>query len=813
MKKTTTVFISIFYLIFFSSILVQPVYSQQIMLDDESKRTLALVIGISDYKYLNDLQFAHNDAEDFEQFLKAKDGLSLPPSDVVVYTNSHATSSKILYDGFQWLDDELKEGDEAFIFFSGHGEIYNKDAKRDIYKDGYLMTHDSEKDKYETTAVSMEFFLKRLNKIAHEKNVTIRVIMDVCHAGIELSSGGIITLLGLMGEYDNNKLIVITSCDTDEESYEYEALQNGCFSYFFLKGCQGSADLDKDYKITLKELKKYSAENVERYVKANNDPGQEPQFKGDDAHLLARAGNQNKPGMPDEFEKVSKGKSGAKKGIDKSAPAENAEVNRLLKKIQVQGLSSQEIQVAYQLYLEQPEKTSAQRSAKRKMKRDLVAVMVEKADEALTTYFDKEGEMTGFTFSLPVSEYYLKSAELLGKDHLLYKQLLGKYFFMEALRLKALHPNDPKVMDYLNSSLTMEPDASYTLNELGNIYFEKKNYEAAKEYYQKAYAISPTWGKNLVKANTSLQQKQAAQKLFTAKSPYDLTPASYETPADPKLASRAGNASAPAAPDKQNHVFHIQLASASKVNRDEFRKLEDLGPINPEFNPEKNMISTRMGPFDSEKEAKLKLKKVRERGFKDAFLVEAPRDTSFQKKLEEKRVELKKEQAAAMPYQVRIASVSTYNETDFASLKKIGNVEAEPVTVNGKTLFRVLMHFDLKAEAIASLNKVKKAGFPDAYLFENKNQDLSTAGSGVLPASFDNSEPRPTGYKIRVATVTKLVENQFSNLENLGQIYMDVVHDKGLIRISLGEYPSKTKATEVLGKVKKLGYKDAFIEH
>ena len=195
------------------------------------------------------------------------------------------------------------------------------------------------------------------------------------------------------------------------------------------------------------------------------------------------------------------------------------------------------------------------------------------------------------------------------------------------------------------------------------------------------------------------------------------------------------------------------------------------------------------------------------------FWLRLPEIPVSKKKLDEKRVEMKKEAAAAMRYQVRIAAVKSFNKAEFAQLDKIGEVEAEQVTVKGKTLFRVLMRSNLKEEAIAILQKVKKGGFQDAYIFENKTQALTSNGPASVPSSYESTVLNPAKYKVRVVTVSKLVENQFSNLEGLGEILMDVDHEKGLIRVSLGYYPNKKKATEILNKIKKLGYKDAFIQY
>lgn len=755
---------------------------------DDEPRKLALVIGISDYPNIKKLQFADKDAKDFASYLIDKKGMNLPKENVKLYVNSKATRATILYEGLNWLAEELRPGDEAYIFFSGHGDVTNMDAQQDILKTGYLLTYESEKDKYETTALKMEDFLKEFHLIASKKKATVRVIMDVCHSGIGMKSGGILSMMEMVGQFDPDKQILITSCKYDQLSYEYESLQNGVFTYFLMQGLKGAADEDGDEIVTLDELTSYSSKNVKRYVKKRNNTLQSPEFKGKDSHWLGfiPEGYEGEADL-DRIHSGGSSDKGVKKGVDRSTLKTDPKVAQLIKDIEHNGISSAEIEKAFNVYNNYPQNTPGQAATKRKMKRDLVALMVSSADKAITSYFQKEGAVMKRDYYKPVSEYYLKSAKLLGEDHYQYNTVLAKYFFTEALLLKTIYPNDPKILDKLQTSLTLQPSTSYTLNEIGNIYFARGDYKKALNYYEKASRISPTWGKNIIKANNKLEPNR---------------PRSYANNSPKRINTSDGSRNAVAI---KNQVFRIQLSAAGEVHREQFKKIEDLAPVVPEYNPEKNVINTWMGPFETDKEANAVLKKVKQRGFKDAFVVVAQKDDTFEKKLIEKEAELKKEMAATSPYQIRIAAVKKFNKADFANLD---NIEALPITVKGKSMYRVVIPAKQKQEANLLLKKVKAAGYKDAYVYKNPTQSTNP-GSELVPTNY--AAVVKADFCIQIASVSKLIEGQFSNLEHLGQVYIDVVPEKDIIRVYLGDYTNKPKATTVLKQVKNLGYKDAFI--
>ncbi|MBK9017605.1 MAG: caspase family protein, partial [Saprospiraceae bacterium] len=84
----------------------------------------AVVIGISDYQdeQIPDLRFADRDAEAFAQWLRSPAGGSLPDAQVKVLTNKNATTGKMIA-ALDGLIVASKPGDEAIIYFSGHGDV------------------------------------------------------------------------------------------------------------------------------------------------------------------------------------------------------------------------------------------------------------------------------------------------------------------------------------------------------------------------------------------------------------------------------------------------------------------------------------------------------------------------------------------------------------------------------------------------------------------------------------------------------------------------------------------------------------------
>ena len=99
-----------------------------------------MIVGISDYQTetIPDLQFAHKDAEIFSEYLQSKAGGELGKEQIMLLTNEQATTGQ-LGAALDWLMEESQPGDQAIVYFSGHGDVETKTKMNH----GFLLTYDS----------------------------------------------------------------------------------------------------------------------------------------------------------------------------------------------------------------------------------------------------------------------------------------------------------------------------------------------------------------------------------------------------------------------------------------------------------------------------------------------------------------------------------------------------------------------------------------------------------------------------------------------------------------------------------------------
>jgi len=104
--------------------------------------TRAVIVGISDYQdaEIKDLRYAHQDAALFADFLKSKSGGQLGDQQLKVLVNDQATMAGI-QSALKWLLENSRPGDQAILYFAGHGDVETKDAE----EKGYLLAYDTPK--------------------------------------------------------------------------------------------------------------------------------------------------------------------------------------------------------------------------------------------------------------------------------------------------------------------------------------------------------------------------------------------------------------------------------------------------------------------------------------------------------------------------------------------------------------------------------------------------------------------------------------------------------------------------------------------
>ena len=159
------------------------------------------------------------------------------------------------------------------------------------------------------------------------------------------------------------------------------------------------------------------------------------------------------------------------------------------------------------------------------MRRNLAAALQDEAQQAINDYLKADPaelrKRWGFSDRYEQFPDYLnKAAELLGENHMLYKNLKARAHYFSALnyRLRGERSKTPALyklaLSELQECLKLEPDAAYAYNELGLLSRRLKNYKESVVHFEQAIAQSPGWvlpWANLTSVYTDLDDYTSAE--------------------------------------------------------------------------------------------------------------------------------------------------------------------------------------------------------------------------------------------------------------------------------------------------------------
>ncbi len=251
----------------------------------ETGETRALVIGISKYMDdgITDLQFAHRDAEIFNEYLRSNAGGALPAKNIRLLTNEQATLAAIDL-ALDWLEHASKKGDKAILYFSGHGDV----EKQTLWQRGYLLAHDTPANNFRNNAVKVEDLDDLVKTLSVGRETKVIIILDACRAGKLANAGTSLTNEQLAKQVENE--VRILACKADQKSLEGNqwGQGRGLFSYYLVNGLKGLADEQNDQVVTFEEMKSFLETNVRKALSsANIDARQNPVLIGDESYELA----------------------------------------------------------------------------------------------------------------------------------------------------------------------------------------------------------------------------------------------------------------------------------------------------------------------------------------------------------------------------------------------------------------------------------------------------------------------------------------------------------------------------------------------
>mgnify|MGYP006412035549 FL=1 len=242
-------------------------------LHNNGNNTIAVIFGISNYKYAPSADFADIDAQIFYKYIKSVFGV--PERNIFLGINENATKGEFdkIFSNNGWIKRHLEPGISDIIFYySGHG------APDIISGEGYLIPYDTDPN-YATTGYNVNQIYTSL--AGFDAN-SITIYIDACFSGISRDNEMLVEgMRPISIEIENSfyfqdNVTISTASTGTQYSSSYPEKAHGLFTYYLLKGLQGEAN-NNDNILTVGELHKYMNINISKTAR-NLDLEQTPMF-------------------------------------------------------------------------------------------------------------------------------------------------------------------------------------------------------------------------------------------------------------------------------------------------------------------------------------------------------------------------------------------------------------------------------------------------------------------------------------------------------------------------------------------------------
>lgn len=240
---------------------------------------VAVVIGNSRYSNAPNVDYALNDARVIKQYLIKTFGFD---EGNIIYTENASLANFNQIFGNERspkgkLSNYIKPNvSNVFVYYAGHG------APDLDTTEAYFVPVDADPHYLSSSGYKLQTFYSNLDKMQAKK---LTVVIDACFSG-DSASGMLFrnispALVKVKKQYIKPQTAsLLTSSGFSEVSSWYPEMKHSMFTYWFLKGLQGDADLDNNKKVTLAEMKKYLADNVTYEARKLNGIEQNPVVDG-----------------------------------------------------------------------------------------------------------------------------------------------------------------------------------------------------------------------------------------------------------------------------------------------------------------------------------------------------------------------------------------------------------------------------------------------------------------------------------------------------------------------------------------------------
>ena len=233
----------------------------------------AIVVGVEQYRTkLPKADFAAQDAKIMGAYLTKTMGFA--EENVAILVNENATRTDLEKYIEHWLPNRVEKDSTVFIYYSGHGAPNSKTG------DAYLVPYDGDPAFVEATGYPLKRLYAQLGKLPAKEVV---VLLDSCFSGAGGRSVIAKGMRPMVLSMENpvlagGKTVVLAASKGDQVSSTYDQKGHGLLTYYFLKGLQGEADVNKDGSVDLGEVYDYVKPQVERTARREYNNDQTPQL-------------------------------------------------------------------------------------------------------------------------------------------------------------------------------------------------------------------------------------------------------------------------------------------------------------------------------------------------------------------------------------------------------------------------------------------------------------------------------------------------------------------------------------------------------
>ncbi|HEY5464975.1 MAG TPA: tetratricopeptide repeat protein [Hanamia sp.] len=492
----------------------------------------AVIVGVSNYKYVRPLSFADRDALLFKEFLQSGAGGNVKEDNIFFKLNDSANVSTLpRMEEFLKETKKLQKGDRVYFYFAGHGDAIDPDEVFFLLQDcnpgGDINNYPM------ASAIQMSNIKALIKNFLINKGVEVFLIWDACRSNELGGESGLRNMQkGIVEKTDGESIML--SASAGEVSLENSSYANGhgLFTYYLIDGLSGAADNpandgNGDGKVDMRELESWVTRKVRVDAQTKFKISQDPRFiyNGDETLSIIDSGFENEWTLDKKSEsdlalnynKTTKVSGRNVQEADSMVVELYNEFMAAVKIDSLDGVQNSAEELYKQLLNKYPDNSLTGQAGF-----NLAMEYINLAQDKINLYLSGQDDLTILATSKVKNEDHedLNKAQIIssGKNYgknaqylnraitLLKKDTLADLEYIKQLQAKAdflmsrsyvsnegIVTNFSKALQLAKAALSVQPKAAYNYLLFGSLFYINRQYDSSIYYVRHALALAPNW--------------------------------------------------------------------------------------------------------------------------------------------------------------------------------------------------------------------------------------------------------------------------------------------------------------------------------